>query len=71
MRYTFRCKRCGRVTVAEHGMKEPHPIVCTCSGELQRVFDRPNVVYKGSGFYSTDKALYDPIKPEDYNPDED
>jgi predicted nucleic acid-binding Zn ribbon protein len=41
-----------------------------CGGDLVRIFDVPNVHYHGSGFYSTDKLLT-PVKPEDYNPDED
>jgi len=36
-----------------------------CGGKLVRVFDRPFVIYRGSGFYSTDKVLSDPIPPED------
>ncbi len=31
-----------------------------CGGELERVFDVPNITYHGSGFYHTDKVLYDP-----------
>lgn len=30
-----------------------------CNGELVRVWDVPNVIYVGSGFYTTDKVLYD------------
>jgi putative FmdB family regulatory protein len=32
--------------------------ISPCGGELVRLFDTPNVVYHGSGFYQTDKALY-------------
>lgn len=31
----------------------------TCYGELVRVWDVPNIIYVGSGFYTTDKILYD------------
>ena len=94
MRYTFRCRRCGRLTQVEHRLNEPHPSVCerpvrvpvypeadfempfvdmspirteqiACGGELERVFDAPNITFHGSGFYHTDKVLSDPIKPED------
>jgi predicted nucleic acid-binding Zn ribbon protein len=30
-----------------------------CNGELVRVWDVPNIIYVGSGFYTTDKVLYD------------
>ena len=83
MLYTFRCKRCGVVTVVEHGLNEPHPKYCSnfifvpvavpsdtppgalrtrreiCAGTLERIFDPHNVTYHGSGFYTTDKALYE------------
>ena len=41
-----------------------------CGGELYHVFDNPNVVYRGSGFYKVDSRLT-PVHPDDYNPDED
>ena len=41
-----------------------------CGGELERIFPSPNIVFKGSGFYSVDKRLT-PVKPIDYNPAED
>jgi putative FmdB family regulatory protein len=70
--YTFRCRNCRRAVQVEHRISEPHPTRCpACAGDLQRVFDPLPVHYRDSGFYATDKVLYDPIKPEDYNPDED
>jgi putative FmdB family regulatory protein len=42
-----------------------------CGGELVRIFDSPNIHYRGSGFYATDKWQYEKQKPEDYNPMED
>jgi predicted nucleic acid-binding Zn ribbon protein len=32
----------------------------SCGGVLVRVFDQPTVIYRGSGFYTTDKVLYEP-----------
>jgi predicted nucleic acid-binding Zn ribbon protein len=36
-----------------------------CGGELVRVYDSPNIIYRGSGFYHTDKVLYEPENPLD------
>lgn len=72
MIYTFRCGSCGSIYQVEHGINEKHPAKCpVCSGPLLRKFDAFNIHYRDSGFYSTDQVLYEPIKPEDYNPDED
>lgn len=37
----------------------PQTRISSCGGELVRIFDRPNVVYRGSGFYATDKWQYE------------
>ncbi len=79
MRYRFRCRNCGQTVEVEHPMDEPHPtnhnqvlpVTTACDGELERLFDTPNITYHGSGFYHTDRVLSDPINPLDYNPDED
>lgn len=61
MKYTFRCKACDKTFEIEHGMHEPHPAKCPeCGGRLVRRFNKPNVHYHGSGFYTTDKVLYEP-----------
>jgi len=36
-----------------------------CGGRLVRIFDQPNITYRGGGFYHTDKVLSDPINPLD------
>jgi predicted nucleic acid-binding Zn ribbon protein len=36
-----------------------------CGGEIVRVYDSPNIIYRGSGFYHTDKVLYEPENPLD------
>jgi putative FmdB family regulatory protein len=69
--YTFRCRNCKTKQEFILGVDESKPAACGCGGELVRVFDLPAVHFRGSGFYSTDKALYDPIHPDDYNPEED
>jgi hypothetical protein len=47
-------------------MKDDHPQdhVCGYQGELGRVFIPPGIVFRGSGFYHTDKILYEVTDPE-------
>jgi putative FmdB family regulatory protein len=69
--YTFRCGKCGNIIQVTHGVNEAHPEFCQdCGGGLDRLFDVPSVHYLVSGFYTMDKRLT-PVKPEDYNSDED
>jgi putative FmdB family regulatory protein len=61
MVYAFRCKKCEAYLDIAHPVNEPHPDKCLfCGGELVRVFHLPSVIYRGSGFYTTDKVLSDP-----------
>jgi putative FmdB family regulatory protein len=62
--YIFRCQKCGQVVEVEHSFNQPHPKKHkNCGGRLHRQFAPPYIIYKGSGFYSTDKRL--DAKPED------
>ena len=70
MKYIFRCRNCGETHEYELGMNDERPRLCRCGGDYQRVFTSPNVLYRGSGFYSTDKK-YTKVHPMDYHPDED
>lgn len=75
--YTFKCEKCGEIVRYTQGFFDVRPTKCEvpkfdkngkvtlCGGKLIRQYDSPNVVYRGSGFYHTDKVLSDPIKPED------
>ena len=60
MKFLFVCKECGLPVEVEGKIGEtpiaPH---CSCGGELRRSYIPLNVVYRGSGFFTTDKALYD------------
>ena len=56
-KYSFCCTKCSHIyernsKVSEHSNED----VCEKCGELARqVFTPPNIVYKGDGFYTTDK----------------
>ena len=53
--YEYNCKLCGEtIEVFQSFSEKPlrkHP---DCGGDLQKVFHARGVVFKGSGFYSTD-----------------
>jgi putative FmdB family regulatory protein len=62
--YTFRCQKCGKDVEVEHRFDEPHPTQHgKCGGWLFRVYKVSEIVFKGSGFYSTDNRLEH--KPEE------
>lgn len=53
--YEYECKSCKRAFEVKHGINDPAPTTCeNCGGELRRVFYPPGLVFKGTGFYSTD-----------------
>ena len=62
--YTFRCRKCNQDIEVTHSFYEPHPVKHKgCGGRLVRKFQPPEIVYKGSGFFHTDKRL-DPTPEE-------
>jgi putative FmdB family regulatory protein len=53
--YEYSCKRCGEtIEVFQSFSEKPLRKHRTCGGELKKVFHARGVVFKGSGFYSTD-----------------
>lgn len=53
--YEYSCKRCGEhIEVFQPFSAKPMRRHEDCGGELQKVFHARGVVFKGSGFYSTD-----------------
>jgi len=72
--YVYRCKNCGhRFEAWQHMTDEPLTTCPQCQGPINRVYFASGVVFKGSGFYSTDtrptQALTDSGKSsEDHAP---
>jgi predicted nucleic acid-binding Zn ribbon protein len=56
----------------QHGINDPAPTTCeNCGGELRRVFYPPGLVFKGTGFYSTEGRFGRTLdKRETYKKDE-
>lgn len=53
--YQYRCTSCGKELEAVQKFSDPALTVCPeCAGQLRKVFSAVGVVFKGSGFYSTD-----------------
>ncbi|MGH8949543.1 MAG: FmdB family zinc ribbon protein [Acidimicrobiia bacterium] len=53
--YEYTCKRCGEnIEVFQSFSEKPLRMHQECGGELKKVFHARGVVFKGSGFYSTD-----------------
>lgn len=53
--YDYQCRSCGTVIEVIHPMTADGLTVCErCGGELRRVLYPAGIIFKGSGFYSTD-----------------
>lgn len=53
--YDYECRSCGNRTEIIHSMLEDGPTTCElCGGALKRVLYPTGIIFKGSGFYSTD-----------------
>jgi putative FmdB family regulatory protein len=55
-RYDYRCSACGNVYEKREGFDAPSLQECpTCGSEARRVLTPPAIVFKGSGWYQTDR----------------
>lgn len=53
--YDYKCKKCGKIYEVNHKIGAIQMKYCpSCGGELARIYNAVGVVFKGSGFYSTD-----------------
>ncbi len=53
--YRYVCENCGNEKVVFHGMNETPVVVCDkCGSIMKRAIGRVGVIFKGTGFYSTD-----------------
>lgn len=53
--YEYACTACGERTEAKQSFDDPPLDTCEiCSGKLRKLYSPVGVVFKGSGFYSTD-----------------
>lgn len=53
--YEYACTSCGERTEAKQSFSDPPLEDCPhCGGKLRKLFSPVGIVFKGSGFYSTD-----------------
>jgi len=53
--YTYKCKSCGKIFEKFKNMSSNGKEYCEgCSSEALRVFTPAGIIFKGSGFYTTD-----------------
>lgn len=53
--YEYACTACGERTEAKQSFDDPPLETCeVCGGKLRKLYSPVGVVFKGSGFYSTD-----------------
>ena len=54
--YEYACTACGERTEAKQGFDDPPLEECPhCGGRLRKLYSPVGIVFKGSGFYSTDQ----------------
>jgi putative FmdB family regulatory protein len=63
--YEYACTACGERTEAKQSFDDPPLEECPqCGGKLRKLYSPVGIVFKGSGFYSTDtKKDTKPPKP--------
>ena len=53
--YEYACTACGERTEAKQSFADPPLTDCpVCGGSLRKLYSPVGIVFKGSGFYSTD-----------------
>ena len=53
--YEYACTACGERTEAKQSFSDPPLDTCElCGGKLRKLYSPVGIVFKGSGFYSTD-----------------
>ncbi len=65
--YGYRCRKCKHEFEVIHKINDKPPPACEkCGGSIHRVFHPVGIIFKGSGFYTTDYKQ----KPTDTAPRE-
>lgn len=55
--YTFKCRKCDKEFEVFQKINDERPTACRfCDGPIKQVFHPVGIIFKGSGFYTTDYA---------------
>lgn len=54
--YLYECKSCGRFEEFQKITDDPLEKCPECSEPVRRIIGSPGIIFKGSGFYSTDNS---------------
>lgn len=66
--YEYECCRCGERTELQQRVSDPPPKKCDkCGGKMRKLMFPVGVIYKGSGFYTTDYARKGSTSGDDGN----
>jgi len=52
--YLYECEKCGRFEEFQRITDDPLAECPDCKGSVKRIIGAPGIIFKGSGFYSTD-----------------
>ncbi len=67
--YEYACTSCGERTEAKQSFDDPPLETCEhCGGKLRKLYSPVGIVFKGSGFYSTDQKSAKPAAKSDGKP---
>ena len=67
--YEYACTACGERTEAKQSFDDPPLTECPiCGGSLRKLYSPVGIVFKGSGFYSTDKKTKKSTTASDSKP---
>ena len=70
--YDYKCDKCGIFELAQSINDKPLSECPRCGGKIKRLISSSGIVFKGSGFYSTDHRQDKPkeaAKPEAAKPE--
>lgn len=54
--YLYECEKCGRFEEFQKITDDPLKECPKCEGEVRKIIGSPGIIFKGSGFYSTDNG---------------
>lgn len=55
--YDYRCPACNKCFEKFHSISYEEPVLCPdCKGQAVKLLSPSTIIYRGSGFYSTDYA---------------